>query len=268
MPSMEQLKTVGRAYGHWIEQPAVLYKAEKIAYGLGGVGILGLGAADVFRAKSPQERKKIAIRDTSILGLTGLFTFLAAMKFMRPVDLKELAEDVIPPIKEHLPRLKQKYPDIKHLLDKLLHVNEKAITDGQKSSFWSTQVKDHLSKDELKELVGALRKNGKQGKADLDSILPIDDAGSGHFFKDVWEDWKKAISFFGVGLVACVSGLGGGLFANKLNNTSSQEATANMVKEGIFQFIANIALCAVGAMIAMATLNIPAVRKAIGKLGS
>ena len=50
-----------------------------------------------------------------------------------------------------------------------------------------------------------------------------------------------------LGLVPVVGGVTGGIIADKITNSSSEKRTANKVKEGIYQYLANIFLCNVGA---------------------
>lgn len=56
-----------------------------------------------------------------------------------------------------------------------------------------------------------------------------------------------------LGLIPVVGGVAGGLFADKITNTASKKRTANKIKEGLYQYFANIFLCNVGAGIALFT---------------
>lgn len=273
--SFDTFKTSARAFGHYVEQPGLLYKVEKHAYALGAAGLTGIGIADVYRAK-PEEKKKVLVRDVSVLAATAAMTLLGAigLKWMRPVEMKSFEEDVLKPFREHIPELKKQYPDIAHLLDKLHQNAEK--TWELRDKWGGSKGRDMLSLSEFKQFVGAFQKKGKEGIEDLNKILDpeesgidIKEAGSAFakFRLDVMDDLKKAGAFFATGLLACIGGLGGGIAANKINKDSSPEKTANMIKEGIFQFIANIALCAIGAGMAMAALNIPHIKDALKRMG-
>lgn len=265
--SIESFKTSARAIGHYVEQPGLLYKVEKGAYTLGAIGLTGLGISDVYKAE-PEEKKKVLKRDAIVLSATAATTMLGAIgfKWMRPVEMKTFAEDVLKPLREHIPELKKKYPDIAPLLEKLHNNAEK--TWELKTRMGGSKVRDKLSVAEFKQLVAGFNKKGKEGIEDLNKILDPDEAGTGNFFHDVKEDLKTAGAFFATGLLACLGGLGGGIAASKLNHDSSPEKTANMVKEGIFQFIANIALCAVGAGTAMSALNITPIKAALKRMGA
>ncbi|MDR1167883.1 MAG: hypothetical protein LBK53_03195 [Heliobacteriaceae bacterium] len=66
------------------------------------------------------------------------------------------------------------------------------------------------------------------------------------------EDFKTIWRLSALGLIPVAGGVLGGIAADKITRTGSKESTANKVKEGFFQFLANIALCNVGAAIALA----------------
>lgn len=86
-------------------------------------------------------------------------------------------------------------------------------------------------------------------KEDANKILPIEEEHEGFL-----EGLKKMRSFAVVGAMSVLSGFGGGMIANKINKEPASKKV-DMIKEGIFQFIANIVLCAIGASIGIAVVN-------------
>ena len=50
-----------------------------------------------------------------------------------------------------------------------------------------------------------------------------------------------------LGLVPIVGGVAGGIIADKVTNSGNKKGTANKIKEGIYQYLANIFLCNIGA---------------------
>jgi hypothetical protein len=52
-----------------------------------------------------------------------------------------------------------------------------------------------------------------------------------------------------LGLIPVGGGFLGGIAADKVTNSGSKKSTADKLKEGLFQFLANIALCNVGAAV-------------------
>ncbi|MFI3300889.1 MAG: hypothetical protein R3Y28_05645 [Candidatus Gastranaerophilales bacterium] len=63
-----------------------------------------------------------------------------------------------------------------------------------------------------------------------------------------WDGLKK-LSL--LGLVPVVAGVTSGIAADKVTGTDTKEKSANKIKEGLYQFIANIFLCNVGAAAAL-----------------
>ncbi|HEY9745164.1 MAG TPA: hypothetical protein V6C99_02985, partial [Oculatellaceae cyanobacterium] len=216
---------------------------------------------------SGDQRGKVLIRDLVVLGATGIGTILATKKFMPLPTLKDGMEEVAQ-LGETLKEYGKKYADLLEL-------------DAFKNA------RTHLSREEFEKVVSTIKSRG--GNAELDEILPVgadlteikgfraqlhdmirragqkDSAGK---IMDDDGELVAMIRFFTVGLASVLSGLTGGIIANKINKVKDPNATANMAKEGCFQFIANIALCAVGASIALILMKIPAVAKQIGKLGA
>jgi hypothetical protein len=261
------LLTSARAFGHFIEQPALI---RKIAVGTGAIGLLGTGALvanDLKTAQPGEARRKMMVRDAIILGATGLGTVLATKKFM-PLPSKAEAMEEVAKLGETLKNYGEKYVDLLQL---------DAFKNG----------KTHLSREEFAKVVAALKERG--GKDELNEVLPVGgDMTEVKRFRDqltemvrragqkdttgkVMEDDGELVAmgrFFTVGLASVLSGLVGGIISNKVNKVKDPNATANMIKEGCFQFIANIALCAVGASAALVTMKVPPVAKQIAKLGA
>ncbi|WP_303673369.1 hypothetical protein [Vampirovibrio chlorellavorus] len=265
-----------RAMGHYLDQPNVVRSSTKVA---GVAGVAGLGALmgyDAWKAQ-PQERKKVLIRDGIVLGATTAGTLAAAAVLMKPPS-KKLIQYEMKELGEKLANLKDQYPVIQELL--------KAKPFEQRQQ---------LSVREFKDLIKGMRDTPKLDKAldkakieaDLDELLPIGKnevlEGKGwELPKAIWQKltkveqkgeisvkegelWKMR-DFFSVGLASVISGGLGGVLANKVNKVQDPDAIVNMCKEGIFQFVANIALCAVGASIGLVTVELPQVQQLLQKL--
>ena len=50
-----------------------------------------------------------------------------------------------------------------------------------------------------------------------------------------------------LGLIPVVGGVTGGIIADRVTHTNNRKGTADKVKEGLYQYLANIFLCNVGA---------------------
>ncbi|MCS6267871.1 MAG: hypothetical protein H2174_09935 [Vampirovibrio sp.] len=66
---------------------------------------------------------------------------------------------------------------------------------------------------------------------------------------------EAAVPFMLVGGASVLAGISGGLMANKLNNAPS-EKNMDVVKEGIFQYVANIVMCGMGAGVGLLVANL------------
>ena len=65
---------------------------------------------------------------------------------------------------------------------------------------------------------------------------------------------EAAVPFLGVGLASVGSGVAAGFLANHLQGKSAKK-NDDVVKEGIFQYVANIAMCGFGAGVGLAVSN-------------
>jgi len=66
---------------------------------------------------------------------------------------------------------------------------------------------------------------------------------------------EAAVPFMLVGGASVLAGVSGGLMANKLNN-APPEKNMDVVKEGIFQYVANIVMCGMGAGVGLLVANL------------
>jgi hypothetical protein len=263
-----------RALGHYLDQPKVVRSSTKVA---GAAGVAGLGALmgyDAWKAQ-PQERKKVLVRDGIVLGATTAGTLAAAAVLMKPPSVK-LIQHEMKELGEKLLKLKDQYPAIEQFL--------KAQPFEQRQQ---------LSVREFKDLIKGMRSTPHPNKArieaDLDELFPIGENETLQYDslwglpKAIWQKltkveqkgdikersgelWKM-LNFFSVGLASVISGGLGGVLANKVNKVQDPDANVNMCKEGIFQFVANIALCAVGASAGLVAVELPKVQQALQKLG-
>lgn len=268
------LAVQARAVGHYLDQPNVVRSANKIAGFTGLAGVGTLMGYDALKAQ-PQDRKQTLIRDGIVLSSTALGTVAAASVLMRPPG-KKLIEYEMKELGEKLAQYKDTYPAIKNWL--------------ANSSFHSKQ---QLGVRDFKTLIEGIQGHQKVSQEvrnqHLNTIFPMGDSEplqyerwhqlpsaiwkklakietKGELQERTGEGWKM-LSFFSTGLASVVSGLLGGMAANQVNHVTDRDATVNMCKEGIFQFIANIALCAVGASAGLVAVELPVVHKGLQKLG-
>ena len=81
----------------------------------------------------------------------------------------------------------------------------------------------------------------KSAKEFMEKLLPSpENLDSKEIFSEI-----KRLSL--IGLIPVAGGVAGGILSDFITNTQSRKSTANKVKEGVYQYLANIFLCNVGA---------------------
>ncbi|MBY0403547.1 MAG: hypothetical protein K2X66_06580 [Cyanobacteria bacterium] len=242
------LKSLGKSAAigaHFLDHPVTIRAAEKgvpYVYPLGAALLLG---ADLYRADGWEEKKKILIRDSMVLGATVAGTMWATKKMMKEEEAFAVRQF------KNVGKLTGQYS--KALQDKistLIGKPQEELTFKEFISVFGSMWKETQSaiqqaknpKDKFRALIG-LRK-------DLTKMFPLAEEAA----ETIWDEFKKAGAFFSVGLVSVASGVGGGLLANVFNKGTKEEKV-NIFKEAVFQFVANIALCAIGAILGLTVVN-------------
>lgn len=91
------------------------------------------------------------------------------------------------------------------------------------------------------ETISKYLPENKASKTFLQEILPSpENLNSKEIFSEI-----KRLSL--IGLIPVAGGVAGGITADYITGTNNKKNTANKVKEGIYQYLANIFLCNVGA---------------------
>lgn len=232
---------------NYIDQRAVVQWAgnpvNKMMWGVGAA----FTAWNTAKAK-PEDRWKTLIRDGLVLTAAIGGSILAARRFK---PLAQEGELLVESAKKNLG----------------LKLEKGTLTDGAKEfkkAFANTSLRKELKahfkdlKDthafktaDLEKLYDKIASVPGIGKKRVNEVFEmLFDNGEGF-----QEEMKEALKFFGIGGIGVLSGIAGGLVANKINGVNEPDTIPNMIKEGIFQFVANIALCAVGAGAALGLLN-------------
>jgi len=208
-----------RTLAKYIDQPLLINKLNqqmpKLLVGAGSA----IAVADAIKHREEKDRfVKNAIIATSIIGTT-----LVATKKFNLLDVKPTKEII-----EKQTKAVQEYIEKTNLKDKnLLSILKKS-------------EKDHLSKDSVQVLFDDLK----------------DDSNRATLFKTLFNEdknltSKEIFSEIGrlsvLGAIPVVSGIAGGIVADAITGTSSKKSRANKIKEGFYQYFANIFLCNVGA---------------------
>jgi len=229
--------------GKYLDQPRLVGKFSNAVPAL----LIGGGCAitlnNVHKAP-PEKKKKEFIKDLAVLtGTIG--SALLATRGMKPIknggktifkgfeglseriDLKEVKKEQI------------------ELVDEFLKKNK--VSEATKNIL--VKSKDNVLKfADVKTVFEDLGKN-KKGKEFLDKLVPNpENIDSKEIFGEIG---RLSV----MGLVPVLGGIAGGVVGDKLTEEKWKDKVPNKVKEGVYQYLANIFLCNVGAGVALAALE-------------
>lgn len=141
-------------------------------------------------------------------------------------------------------------------IKKIENTNAKIINDFLSNDSVGLKTKAVLEKaknkiltlSEIKVIFGELSKN-KRGKEFLNKLIPSpENVDSKHIFGEI-----KRLSL--LGLVPVLGGIAGGILGDRLTEREWKDRIPNKIKEGVYQYLANIFLCNIGAGIALMLLE-------------
>ncbi|HBG49130.1 MAG TPA: hypothetical protein DDW90_06440 [Cyanobacteria bacterium UBA9971] len=229
-------------FGKYLDQPAIIKGLNK------AVPIVSVAAAASYTAydtyKAPEtEKKKTAVRDSFILSFSLASAFIATkgLKINGKKIIKGIIHDCdghahchnehnLSPISEVLAAIKQKG-------DKKLETSINKIKDGK-----------YLKIKEIFELNKGLEELSPDKKL-INKVIPDSHV---HTYKEMFSELWTLTK---IGTVPVVGGIAGGVAADKINGEDLNKTSKNKVKEGLYQYMANITLCNAGAGLALLTLN-------------
>ncbi|MEM0952428.1 MAG: hypothetical protein AAGI66_09860 [Cyanobacteria bacterium P01_H01_bin.74] len=247
--------------GRYLDQPMLSYRVGKAmpAISLGAASlVMGINA---FNAPTGKHKESLLKDGIVLSSIAAGSLFLAEGLKLMPLKTLEECKDVAKTFASELANRIKETPALKQALASnketriTLTVSEDNPVQLTRKALHETveTVKQHLtgSDQEKEEIIKALF---SEETPDPDELLH--------------EEISKARNFFVVGAGGILSGIGGGWLANKLTGKSTAKNNQKMVKEGIFQFMANIGMCAVGAIGGlMVAGKVPQVNKLIRKQG-
>jgi hypothetical protein len=235
MKVLSQLSTLGG----YLDQPRLTAKFSKAVPGLMIAG--GSAYAVNHYLHAPKEtRKKDFIKNTAVLTAT-IGSALLATRGMGAIKIANKT------IFKGFKGLSDKVD-----LEKLAKSQTKLVDEflsGNKVSLKSTEILESVKARALKfsevNTVFAELKDTQEGKNFLSKLIPSPEStDSKHIFGEI-----KRLSL--MGLVPVVGGIAGGIVGDKLTEKNWKERIPNKIKEGSYQYLANIFLCNVGAGVAL-----------------
>lgn len=226
------------AIARCVDQPVLLNKLQKKMPSL-LVGIAAAyGIADTYKsskAKNGDYKKKKALKNSVVISATVLSSLVAANGF-------KIAN------KQIIPRLIERTPLIEILNKQNSAVDtflaKQKIFDKSLISALNKVRNDYLSVKEVDLLLSRLPK-GKDSECLLDVILPKpENLNAKGIFSEIGR-----LSLLGA--IPVIGGVSGGIASDYIVGDLSKKSTANKIKEGFYQYFANIFLCNVGACAAL-----------------
>lgn len=220
------MKTLS-VFGKYLDQPMVVTKFTKaVPYALIGGGLAY--TLNHVNKTSQKEKKNELIKTISVLTATIGSALLApklAAKLVKsaeheiPLGLSELKKQQKEMINTFLQKNK-----VKSEVEKVLEIAKNNI----------------LNFPHLKTIFNELGTQ-KEGKAFLEELIPgPENVDSKHIFGEIG---RLSV----LGLIPVVGGVLGGVVGDKLTDKKWKEKIPNKIKEGAYQYLANIFLCNIGA---------------------
>ena len=216
-----------RVIGKYLDQPILVEKLRKaVPVGLGAAGC-AFTVGEVAKEKTPGEKRRTGIQTAFVLGAT-IGSALAAPKIATAITKKKALQ----------PIANTKIID-EFVSEKTLATNVRGILEKAK--------KKVLTPKEILTLTQELK--SKDDKRFLDKLIPPPENVSS---KDIFSEigWLSI-----VGAVPVVGGVAGGILADKVNRDDWRKRLPDKIKEGSYQYLANIFLCNVGAGVALGILE-------------
>jgi hypothetical protein len=221
--------------GKYLDQPRLVEKFAKTVPTLLITGGSILAANNIIKTPK-QERKKTFIKNFSVIAATISSALIAT----RGIGQIKIGEKILLKGFEGLSK--------KIDLQKVSKEQEQLITNFLKNNKVSTNTakvlqkakKHFLNFSEIKTIFEDLY-NKQSGKKFLDKLIPNpENIDSKHIFKEI-----KKLSL--MGLIPIIGGIAGGIVGDKLTEKDWRNKIPDKIKEGSYQYLANIFLCNIGA---------------------
>ncbi len=214
----------------YVDQPIVLNSLQKKMPALLISGAAIFGTYDTLKIKNPKKRKNTAKKNIIIM------TSTIAASLIGTRGLKLNNRRIITGLMEN------------KSLYKIIEEQTAAVNKFLENTDVSDSIKAILHKAKTNKLtakeIEILTKNltATQEKETLfKTILPEpENLNSKEIFSEI-----KRLSL--LGLIPVLGGIAGGILADKVCSDYSKKSTGNKIKEGFYQYFANIFLCNVGA---------------------
>lgn len=218
-----------KVIGKYLDQPLLVEKLRKtVPVGLSAVA--AVYTLDKTMQAPADEKRKTFVKNSLILGAT-VASALAAPRIATFITGKKVPCREL--VKENT-----------KLVDEFVRDNQMGREAGRILEKAKSKV---LAPKDILMLSGALK--GKKAKAFLDKLIPPPENVSS---KDIFSEigWLSI-----VGAIPVLGGVLGGIAADKVTGENWRKRLPDKIKEGSYQYLANIFLCNVGAGAALGILE-------------
>ena len=217
-----------RAIGKYLDQPLLTAKINKSIPALLTIGS-GAVLYDTLEKTPKNKRKKVGLKTATILLATAI-SAISAPKIASVLTGRQ-GSKTLKQIVKHNTKNVDKFLETHQVDEKLQNILQKSKTNV-------------LSLKEVNKLFSSKETENIAKKL----IPPPDNIKAKDIFKEI--GW---LSIYGA--VPVAGGITGGVIADKLTKDLWREHLPNKIKEGTYQYLANIFLCNIGAGTALAILE-------------
>lgn len=233
-----------KAIGKFLDQPILVAKFQKAVPTLLTTGAAAYTLYDASKEKDPQKRKQRALKTGITLGTT-VTAALVAPKIAANITKRALPTS-LNVIKKNNARL----------VDSFIRNSN---VDDATATILNKSKKQILNLKEVNTIFNNLSKDEK-GKDFLSKLIPAPENISA---KDIFSEIGY-LSIFGA--IPVIGGITGGVIADKVTDKKNWKAKVpDKIKEGSYQYLANIFMCNVGAGIALGLMEKIGVTSKIGR---
>ena len=226
-----------KLFGKFLDQPVLiskLNKAKPAIMGCGATLLFANNAIDIYKASQDKKEAKKEILKKGVVMAASVASALLAPKIASKIT-KHGSIDSLDAIKQRNQEL------IKDFLSK----NQVSVGIAEILKKAKNEI---LSLSEIKKLALELSQN-KNGEEFFNKLIPDPENIKA---KDIFSE----IGYLSVyGAIPVVGGILGGICADKLTNEDCKKTVPDKINEGVYQYLANIFMCNIGAGAALGLLE-------------
>ena len=226
-----------KVLGKFLDQPILISKLNKAMPAIMTVGASALlmnNAIDIFKKSENKNEAKKEIIKKGIIMATSIASALIAPKIASKIVKREPMETF-----EIISKNNQKIIDGYLKENKISQTVEPILTKAKNNI---------LSLAEIKKLANELTQN-ENGKEFFDRLIPEPQNIKA---KDIFSE----IGYLSVyGAIPVIGGIAGGIAADMCTKEDYKKTVPDKINEGIYQYLANIFMCNIGAGAALALLE-------------